>query len=135
MNKSKFHELLQDPDFKIWNIGVDYMNEEAIAQKKTIAPFDIYFRINEETVSNLQECNISILNPDDGDAGIRFNLVFHIPTDDTPRRFFKYVFNIDLLMKGLPTITFVEKKPLWSSACETSCLTTCQTDCQTTEQG
>lgn len=114
MRGSKFWELLQDPDFKIWNIGIDYRNEEAKALKKTVAPFDIVMRINDEPVNNLQECNISLVNIEE-DVGVRFNLVFHVPNPEipvSPMQFIKYVFNIDLQSKGLPIITLVEKTKL-----------------------
>ena len=111
MSKSKFWELLQDPDFKIWNFGIENRNAEAIALEKAVGPFDIVVTINNEPVNNLQECNIKLADID-GHIGLRINLVFHVPNNEIKVRFVKYVFDIELLTQKPSRSTLIEKVTL-----------------------
>ena len=111
MSKSEFWKLLQDPDFKIWNFGIENRNAEAIALEKSVGAFDLTVYINNEPVNNLQECNIKLVDIDE-DVGLRITLVFHVPNNEINVRLVKYVFDIELTMQRPSKSTLIEKVTL-----------------------
>ncbi len=111
MSKSEFWKLLQDPDFKIWDFGIENRNAEAIALEKSVDPFDLIVSINNELVDNLQECNIKLADID-GHIGLRINLVFHVPNNEINVRLVKYVFDIELSIQKPSKSTLIEKVTL-----------------------
>lgn len=106
---SKIWEKLQDPDFKIWNFGIENRNAEAIARGEDVKPFDLVILINNEPVERVQECNINIAEGAEVGLEIELKFVAVRVNDKGKYEFDSYTFKIGLSILHGSSVELVEK--------------------------